>query len=292
MEARPLLNRYEEVTYDALNRACASDSAMVFPKVRIADVFPLDGGGVPPAHLSYALRAHFDFVVTSARFEPLFSVEFDGPLHQASQVQRHRDRLKNELCDHFCYGLLRINSRYLSKAYRGLDLLTYFVDAWFLEQAFDDAQRRKLIPYDEGFDMTFIYSNGTEDGRKWPYWLSLDIQRDMERLHRSGLIGQMAPCYYVGTDDNGNHRCLCWVVLDAGYVVVVTTGMRVQRFPAVCESELVSMLAMFDLHAAVQRAIRGDRRHLVDRHHFLAERLPAFRAQYAMRSMATVTATV
>lgn len=49
---RRLLNRYEEVPYDALNRVCEPKAAKVFPKVRIADVFPLEGSGVSPAHFS------------------------------------------------------------------------------------------------------------------------------------------------------------------------------------------------------------------------------------------------
>ena len=150
-----LLNKYEEVTYDALQRACAGDGAHVFPKVRVADVLRLENQTILPAHLSYALRAHFDFLVTDKDYQPLFCVEFDGPLHKTGEKQRERDRLKNEICDHFRHSLLRINSRYLTKNYRGLDLLTDFVDAWFLERAFNEAQSKGQIAYDEPFDMTF-----------------------------------------------------------------------------------------------------------------------------------------
>ena len=198
-----LLNRYEEVTYEALARVCESNGARVFPKVRVADVFPLENSGVSPAHFSYGLRSHFDFLVTDRDYQPQFSVEFDGPLHKTSEVQRRRDSLKNDLCEHFSHGLLRVNSKYLTPTYRGLDLLTYFVDAWFLELAFDEAQRNGTIPYDEPFDMTFIYSTGGTDGKKWPYWLSLDIQIALEKLHSAGRIGQMAPSHHVGKGSAG-----------------------------------------------------------------------------------------
>jgi hypothetical protein len=277
-----LLNRYEEVTYDALNRLCKISGAKVFTKVRVADVIKLEGSGVSAEHFGYGLRSHFDFVVVDSDYQPLFSVEFDGPLHKTSGVQMQRDRLKNELCDHCHHGLLRINSNYLSKTYRGLDLLTYFVDAWFLEQAFDEAQRSGLIPYDEFFDMTFIYSDGSQSGRKWPYWLSLDIQHSLQKLHSAGAIGQRAASYHVGKDGDGAYRCLSWLVFDASHVVSVSTGMRAQRFPAVCKSELVSMLAMFDLYSRVEDVIRGDRTHLLDRRHFFDGRLPAFQEKYPM----------
>lgn len=152
-----LLNHYEEVTYDSLTSVCESNGARVFPKVRLADVFAIEKSKLSSAHFGYCLRSHFDFLVTDKDYQPQFSVEFDGPLHRSSAVQRHRDLLKNDLCAHFAHGLLRINSKYLTPDYRGLDLLTYFVDAWFLERAFDEAQRSGAVPYDEPFDMTFIY---------------------------------------------------------------------------------------------------------------------------------------
>lgn len=287
-----LLNKYEEVTYESLTRVCQSNGAHVFPKVRLADVFNIENSGLSSAHFGYCLRSHFDFLVTDSDFQPQFSVEYDGSLHKSSEVQRKRDSLKNELCEHFGHGLLRINSKYLTASYRGLDLLTYFVDAWFLELAFDEAQRNGTVPYDEPFDMTFIYSTGGPDGKKWPYWLTLDIQMAMQKLHSEKRIGQMAPSHHVGTDDKGNYRCMSWLVVDATSVLSIVTGMRAQRFPAVYEGELVSMLAMFDLYRKLLPVLSGTRGALIDRGRFFQERLPAFQDRYPMVSAASVGATV
>jgi len=287
-----LLNRYEEVTYDALQRVCETSGAHVFPKVRIADVFRIENETITPAHLSYALKAHFDFLVTDNDYQPLFSVEYDGPLHKTDDDQRRRDVLKDELCDHFRHGLLRINSRYLTPSYRGLDLLTYFVDAWFLEQAFSAAQDSGSVPYDEPFDIALIYSNGQEGSKKWPYWLSLDIQLELQKLHNAGRIGQMAASRYVGTDDAGNYRCLAWLVIDATRVLAVTTGMRAQRFPAVCKSELIGMLSMFDLRTRLHEVLAGNVGGVKDRSRFFAEELPAFEKKYEMCHVTSCGATV
>ena len=46
------------------------------------------------------------------------------------------------------YPLLRINSRYLDREFRGLDLPTCFVDVWFLQEAFEGATN-SAVPYDE-----------------------------------------------------------------------------------------------------------------------------------------------
>ena len=287
-----LLNQYEEVTYDALQRACAVDGAHVFPKVRVADVFRLENETITSAHLTYGLRAHFDFLVTDKDYQPLFCVEFDGPLHESSPRQRERDRLKDEICEHFRHSLLRVNSRYLTPAYRGLDLLTYFVDAWFLERAFSQAQTDGLVRYDEPFDVTFIYSNGQDGSKKWPYWLSLDIQEQIRALHEKGRIGQMIPSAYVGTDDAENYRCLSWLVLDASSVLCVKTGMKAQRFPAVYESELIAMLAMFDLYELVRKVLAGDRSQVKDRAKFFSQELPAFEKQYSICHVTACGASV
>ncbi|GAA4425856.1 DUF2726 domain-containing protein [Acidovorax lacteus] len=287
-----LLNQYEEVTYSALQKACFSNGAKVFPKVRVGDVFPLAGSGISPEHYSYGLRAHFDFLVTNSDYMPLFSVEFDGPVHKTSSIQRARDRLKNDLCERFSHGLLRVNSNYLTRRYRGLDLLSYFVDAWFLEEAFYEAQKSGSVPYDEPFDMTFFFTDGSDSSKKWPYWLSLDIQLALQKLHKSGQIGQMAPSHYVGKDTEGNYRCLTWVVLDRASVVYATTGMRAQLFSAVDKSDLISMIAMFDLYENIKRALAGDLSLLCDRRSFFADRQPRFERTYGMVSAASCGATV
>jgi hypothetical protein len=281
-----LLNSYEEVTYDKLRAVCDPVGAHVFPKVRIADVFRLDASGLKAGQYSYALRAHFDFVVTDADYKPIFSVEYDGPLHRINAGQSFRDRLKEAICDHFRHSLLRINSRYLSKEYRGLNLLTYFVNVWFLEGAFDEAQQKGLISYDEPFDPTFIYSNGTPGGRKWPYWLSVDLQASIQRLHMAGRIAQMAPSHFVGVDHEGNYRCISWLAVTSEQILRVTTGMRPQRFPAASESELISMVAIFDLNERLKEALDGNLRLTVTKENFLLE-LRSFREKYAMRSMIT-----
>ncbi|MGD9713258.1 MAG: DUF2726 domain-containing protein [Thermomicrobiales bacterium] len=282
-----LLNRYEEVTYDALSRACAGDGAKVFAKVRIADVFRLEKSGISAAEYSYALRAHFDFLVVSETFHPLFSVEFDGPLHRSSELQRRRDETKNALCTRFDHGLLRINSNYLTRQFRGLGLLTYFVDAWFLERAFDEAQRKGIVPYDEPFDMTFIISNGTSRTH-WPYWLTRDIQLEIQQMHKRGQVAHMAPSHFVGTDAEGNYRCISWIELNDRDVISVRTGMREQRFPAVCKSDLISMLAMFDLYERIKEVLNGRVVQLSEREAFFLKVLPEFEAKYSMVSKATV----
>lgn len=278
-----LLNKYEEVTFGALKEVCTGVEAHVFPKVRIADIFEIKNSGISSTLFSYALKAHFDFVVTNSDYHPLFSVEFDGSLHKINPTQKENDCLKDELCWHFQHGLLRINSLYLRKEYRGLDLLTYFVDAWFLEEAFYEAQNQGIVPYDEPFDVTFIISDGMNGPKKWPYWLSLDVQLAIQELHRKGKVAQMVPSHHVGIDNQGNYRCMSWLVIDKERVIRVVTGMRAQQFSAVCKSELISMLAMFDVYEQLKSTIEG-RKSFSIRHEKLNDELKEFKAKYGMVS--------
>lgn len=277
-----LLNRSEEVTYDALNRVCQAHGARVSAKVRVADIFPLDGSGITDDHYSYALKSHFDFVVTNHDHQPLFSVEFDGPLHEQSQIQKDRDRLKNDLCSHFEYSLIRINSRYLFEEFRGLDLLTYFVETWFLAEAFNEAQLTGVIPDDEPFDVTMFVTPRSDSKRLWPYWLSLDIQRWLWKLYDRGLIATPGASAYVGLDEIGNYRCLSWVEVDDQSVAIARTGIRSQLFRGVVEADLIRMIAMFDLQQTVDQALKGDRGVLVDRDQFFADTLPYYQNSFAL----------
>ena len=78
---KPLLNRSEAFADERLRRVAETHGARVFVKPRVADVLPIERSGIASDHYSYALRAHFDFVIADEQHKPLFAVEFDGPLH-------------------------------------------------------------------------------------------------------------------------------------------------------------------------------------------------------------------
>ncbi|MGZ8223264.1 MAG: DUF2726 domain-containing protein [Methylobacter sp.] len=168
-----LLNKYEEITFNKL-RSTIANEAHVFAKVRLADVFSISGSGLDDREYSYCLKSHFDFLVTDKKYMPLFSVEYDGMQHKSNTKQIENDKLKDSLCEKFKHPILRINSKYIDRQYKGIDVLTYFIDVWFLEEAFYDAQETGIVPYDEPFDASSIFDDGK--GKKWPYWISSEIQ--------------------------------------------------------------------------------------------------------------------
>jgi hypothetical protein len=57
-----LLNYSEAHTDESLRAVCDAYGARVFPKVRVADVLPIEHSGISDDLYRYALQGHFDFV--------------------------------------------------------------------------------------------------------------------------------------------------------------------------------------------------------------------------------------
>jgi Protein of unknown function (DUF2726) len=134
---RPLRsNAYEVLTADLLAGAAEAAGSFVTEKVRIADALEIGESGLTDEEYSYALKAHFDFVVvTGEEHTALFAVEFDGPSHDTADGQR-RDALKDAICAKLGMPLLRIREEHLL----GIGhepILAWLVTAWFLAAAFE-----------------------------------------------------------------------------------------------------------------------------------------------------------
>jgi hypothetical protein len=153
-------NRYEETTEKALQRSIAKQNARVLTKVRIADSLNIEKSGLTNEEYSYALKAHFDFVVTDSDTKSLFAVEFDGNQHQYDPDTRQRDKLKNSICDKLGMPLLRIDKEYLSRVERFASVLDWLTEMWFLEQAWDGAYDRGELPPDADFYPFLIFEWG------------------------------------------------------------------------------------------------------------------------------------
>lgn len=149
-----LVNKYEVATEESLQRSSAKQGARVFAKVRIADALDIERSGLTDEEYSYALKAHFDFVVTASDMQSLFAVEFDGIQHSYDVNTLHRDKLKNTICDKLGIPLLRIDHAYLKRVEQFACVLDWLVEMWFMEQAWNKA-------YDQG-DLS-------EDADFYPY---------------------------------------------------------------------------------------------------------------------------
>lgn len=239
-----LLNTPEAITHVRLSDVCSRNGAVVFSKTRVADVLPIEGSGIGTQLYSFALKAHFDFVVADGCHMPLFAVEFDGPSH-ADPIQATRDRKKDSLCDLLGLPILRINARYLQKRYRGLDLLTWFVEVWFAQESFCDAQRDGLVSPDEDFDAaSMIRVSGYESS--FPLWLGVEPRRFLKRCQAEGRCLWQVPARLIGTRTGGETVGLAFLKAADDHWIISRTGMRRQRFPTRA-AELVGDLLMYEV---------------------------------------------
>lgn len=222
-----LLNLPESVTDARLREICAEFDANVNPKVRVADVFEIEASGIADQLYSFALKSHFDFVITGSDHLPIFAVEFDGPVHRSADAKR-RDQLKNELCDHFEFQLLRINQKYFSPTFSNWDLLGWFCTVWFVKRGWDDDVLKGKIPYEDSiFDPMFV-SVVTKSGSR-----GLELERharsEFGRLFRAGVIPSHIPEWIVATDEGGKLRALAWIKVSDVEGVLTETAMQQQR---------------------------------------------------------------
>jgi hypothetical protein len=184
--------------------------------------------------------AHFDFVVYDKCFIPQFTVEFDGPTHGDSK-QRERDRKKDSLCQRFGLPILRINYEYINRKYRDLDLLGWFIESWFLNKGFEEAQQRGDIPNDEPFDAGLCIQIPGHTG-SFPLWLSAEPLEGFRKLHKEAKCFDEVPAMLVGHDDGGTIHGMAYIRLNDQLGVMVATRMRYQHFPISGEDAIAEIV--------------------------------------------------
>lgn len=258
---RPLLvNRHEVAADTALREAAARCGARICPKVRVADALHISRSGLSPDEYSYALKAHFDFVVASAEAGghlSAFAVEFDGPQHSTDPDARRRDGLKGRICDQLGMPLLRVDAGYLRRLGR-FTLLGWLAELWFMNEAFCDAQRRGQVPQDEVFDYAAVVS-AVERGRLVPF------PYDPFRSARLGLIRwsdqyRRGPETLYGQDPDGYAVMVEMLRLTDDAVIIGIGRCRSFRFPPVAPTELAADLAVVDAVEKLERHRRGEHR--------------------------------
>ena len=275
---KEIFNKYENITYERINKVCKNVNTSVFPKVRLADIFSITKSGISNEEYSFALKSHFDFTVYDNKtFLPIFSVEFDGKYHRTG-TQKFRDDIKNRLADRFDLPLLRINSRYLDTKYRNLDLLSWCVDVWFLAEAFYKAQENGAIPYDEPFSPESIYSIGDKK-EKFPLFLSLEIRNEIKKLSEQKKIKSLIPNVWIGKDENGNYYGVSWLYIDDEKGLITVSGMKAQRFP-ISESELLEEIMIFDLYEQLVEFLDNKRKSVLNQE--ISKRINHFEKKYRL----------
>lgn len=248
-----LVNRYEKLTHDVLKPVLNRFHLSIYPKVRLADVIEPDDVGATGALKTYALKAHFDFVICRNEWDPVYAIEFDGPLHAAS-VQAARDLQKDELCRRGELPILRVHAAHLTKTYTDLTLLGWLVEVAEMQAAFDAEQAAGRISWEEDFDPFFMMS--LEPGEpRFPYWISARPRIRLQRLHKQGKLHQGHASGFVGYDDYDVYHGAELIAVTPSEGIMVKASMRRQQFPAPF-GELLGEILAVQLEAKVNEWLK------------------------------------
>ncbi len=251
-----LVNFYEKVTDRLLTTAATDHGDRLLAKVRLADVIEVE-------HLTgraknYGLSSHLDFVMVRAdTSEPRFAVELDGAQHWTNPAVRERDRLKDDLCELAELPLLRVTSAFTRQQGRWT-VLTYLVDAFYLAEAFQEAQASGSIPSDEPFDAgSFITVD--EDGQGGFNMLDAAARRRLWSWREHGQLPAALPDTWVTSsrEERGVYANAFLAVATNRYLIA-HVRVRDFNFPGVGSGELAMQLAVLDIEQQASRWLAGE----------------------------------
>jgi hypothetical protein len=242
------VNGHEVNTDKALERAAAAAGYRIARKVRVADVLPITHSGLSNAEYGYALRSHFDWVVTEGDERvPQFAVEFDGASHETTEAAA-RDALKDRIAIRFGLPLLRIDGTFLRRV-RRRPLLEILVEAWKAWREFMAAQEAGEIAWDEPWMYQALFSVDPATGKMTPA-LAIDAGgRGLVRvLFERGVCRSFQPTSLVqmhwGRQVVGSYAM---VELTDGTFVTGQSRIRSYNFEPIPAWELADDLAIENL---------------------------------------------
>lgn len=147
---RLLVNTYEVATDVALRKVAEKHGIRVLIKPRVADALDIEGSGISHEAYSYALKAHFDFVVVREDATPFCAVEVDGLQHLSDPQTKYRDHIKNMLCRKLGMPLIRMDADFLRQV-GPYSVIGWLLEMWLLFEDWQAAQLRGEVPEDEPF---------------------------------------------------------------------------------------------------------------------------------------------
>jgi Protein of unknown function (DUF2726) len=230
-------------------------------------VLEIANSGLTGPEYSYALRAHFDFLVGEEDGTPRFAVEFDGPQHLTNPATRHRDRIKGRLCEQFRLPLLRIEANHLRRTGR-FTVLGWLVEAWFVNRAWDAAQQSGDVSLHEPFMMS-NFVKLAPDGEPYPaYDIGLHARESMlvacngARVTRRPfpeVVQQLSDDLPAsGQPADGYNRAYALLPLAAGGGLIARASCKATGFVPGCDGELIEGLVTANLGEKLRRYRNGE----------------------------------
>jgi hypothetical protein len=185
---RKFRNNSEDRVQREIRAVVGRHEAELHEKVRIADI--IDIGKLDRRETgTYALQAHFDFVLIDDRREAVVAIEFDGAGHDPKN-----DEKKNSICRQADLPLIRIHSFEQVRETNAITLARYLVELVFHARAFLRMQAQGQISAEEPFMLSaFIRSDAKHIFDSEFDFVANANTKLTKALQRSGLAGDSLP---------------------------------------------------------------------------------------------------
>jgi hypothetical protein len=275
MKLKRVFTTGERATYRIAQEVSVEFGVEAFAKMRIADVLVIDRSGISNEEYSYALKAHFDVLVVQADGGlPVLAVEFDGRGHDANN-----DHLKNRLCDHFGFPLVRIGMEHINNKNFQDTALHFLIRQWFLVDGF---MKHFGPDMEEIYDPVCFITPNASGKPHFPYWYEARWRNRLIKPFKQNahLFGERYRTFYEHGTPVGffsrlfvrkrqDFRVICGQGVDDTTLIIGTAQLDFQAFGIITDDErhwnfmqvdpFVEGLAAADLYENAMAFINGDR---------------------------------
>ena len=142
---RKFRNQSEDQMQRQIRAATERHGAELHEKVRIADIIDINALDLRSLG-TYALQAHFDFVLIDEDYEAVVAIEFDGPGHNPVN-----DSKKDSICLQADLPLIRVYGFEQVRDINEITITRYLVELVFHARAFLRMKEEGVIARDEPF---------------------------------------------------------------------------------------------------------------------------------------------
>jgi hypothetical protein len=189
---RKFRNRSEDKMQRQIRRAIERHGAELHEKVRIADL--IDITKLDRRRLgTYALQAHFDFVLLDENQEAIVAIEFDGPGHDSSN-----DAKKNSICQQADLPLIRVYGFEQVREINAITLTRYLVELVFHARIFLQMKSEGIVAPDEPFTLSgFLKPDAKHIFDSEFNFIGNANGKLMRALHEGGLAADRLPYFSI-----------------------------------------------------------------------------------------------
>jgi hypothetical protein len=261
IKVKKILNFSEYKTNRILESFLMNYEAKVNAKMRVADILPIENSGISNELYSYALKSHFDFIVTQSLL-PVFAIEFDGMGHDDLN-----DKKKDQLCKKFDFPILRVTESAWRNIQDGhMTMLQYICEVFFTYEWFKEEKSKGNFNADEPFILASMIEIPHIE-RRFP--LAPGVTSTRQKIHKlfgKDLGGNSARKVFVPTSfvlknrDSGNDQFFSIIYIQLNDIsgILYTTKMKsTNLFDDIVHADFTENLAMLNFESIIDDYIKN-----------------------------------